>query len=392
LPDVIEIQKATRTFQRPAQEQLQSGMYPGGRHAGPPLTSEAPFRSSMARNRAAFTNWQATRQAWLTNRPPHTNRFPLTNRPPPGMRRFGGPPLVITGPFEPLATIHTKPGVQTYTFVDTNVNTLLWPEYRVRSHFVPPFRASLTHVDAATVRQTMLKIQMRPATNGWELAAMHSIPYARYLLLVRDQRDSQWRASGYFNSGSNREPVMLHVDSRGMLTDPQTPLAMPKVKFLPDVIQPEFTAGSAEDSDGDGLPDIYEVLVTRTDPVKADTGDTGVLDGYKEMSGDGWSALEKFRRRLNPLTPVRRPTPLVLTQPTMAEVMRMEFIQSDLRYEPQIEVRVVGTTEFRKMDQGLWALYRISGSGNRGNARGNFDVRISWNLPQPRPSVQGSGP
>lgn len=325
LPDVIEIQKATRTFQRPSQEELQSRMNSSGRYGGPPITSEAPFRSWMATNRAAFTNREAMRQAWLTNRPAFTNRqamrqASLTNRPPPGMRRFGGPPPVITGPFEPLATIHTKSGVQTYTFVDTNVNTLLWPEYRVRSHFVPPFRASLTHVDATTVRQTILKIQMRPTTNGWELAAMHPIPYARYLLLVRDQRDSQWRASGYFNSGSNREPVILHVDSRGMLTDPQSPLAMPNVKFLPKAIQPEFTAGWAEDSDGDGLPDIYEVLVTGTDPVKPDTGDTGVLDGYKEMSGDGWSALEKFRRRLNPLTAVHLPSPLVLTQPTMAEV------------------------------------------------------------------------
>ena len=409
LPDLIEIQRAFRTFQPPSQEELESRKYPGARYAGPPITSEAPFRGWMATNRAAFTNREAMRQAWLTNRPPftnrqamsrawltnrppYTNRLPLPNRPPPGMRRFGEPPPVITGPFEPLATIHARPGVQSYTYVDTNINTLLPPNYEVRAHFVPPFRASLTHVDATTVRQTMLKIQMRPTTNGWELAATHPIPYARYLLLVRDQRDSQWRASGYFNSGSNREPVRLRVDSRGMLTDPQSPLAMPPVKFLPNAIQPEFTAGWAEDSDGDGLPDIYEVLVTGTDPVKADTGDTGVLDGYKEMSGDGWSALEKFRRRLNPLTPVRQPNPLVLTQPTMAEVMRMEFIQSDLHYEPQIDVRVVGTTEFRKMEQGLWALYRISDPGNRGNARGNFDVRISWNQPQPRPSVHGSGP
>ena len=59
---------------------------------------------------------------------------------------------------------------------------------------------------------------------------------------------------------------------------------MPEVKFLPDVVEPEFTAGWGEDSDGDGLPDIYEVLVTQTDPDNADTGNTGTLDGYKDMA------------------------------------------------------------------------------------------------------------
>ena len=39
--------------------------------------------------------------------------------------------------------------------------------------------------------------------------------------------------------------------------------------------QMQFTAGSGEDADGDGLPDLYEDLVTRTDPLSPDTGKPG---------------------------------------------------------------------------------------------------------------------
>jgi hypothetical protein len=80
-----------------------------------------------------------------------------------------------------------------------------------------------------------------------------------------------------------------------MMHGGQSPIAMPEAHFLSDVVAPEFTAGWGEDSDGDGLPDIYEVLVTQTDPTSSDTGGTGILDGYKELTSDGWSNLEKFR-------------------------------------------------------------------------------------------------
>src|ERR1017187_2197879 len=121
--------------------------------------------------------------------------------------------------------------------------------------------------------------------------------------------DIPWRASGYFASGTNRSPVHLHVDAKGMMSDGQSPIAMPVVKFLPDVVKPEFTAGWGEDNDSDGLPDIYEVLVTHTDPDHADTGNTGILDGDKEITGDSWSNLEKFRLRVDPLQPAHPPAP-----------------------------------------------------------------------------------
>jgi hypothetical protein len=379
LPDYIEIEKATRTWQQPAEDARYQLRSSGPAYGAPSSNGSLP-------------------------RTPYTNRLSVTNRPSlgpgsspaqPTLNRpaFPGQPITVVGEFKLLARIATKPGVQKYTYVDTNVNTLLSPQYRCRGHFVPPFRATLTQVNAERIRQSVLAVQAQPAVDGYNLVALHPFPYARYLLLIRDRRDPQWRASGYFVSGTNRESVRLHVDFKGMMTNAQAPTAMPAVKFQPDVDQPEFVAGSGEDSDGDGLPDVYEVFVTRTDPASADTGNTGVLDGYKEMSGDGWSTLEKFRRRLDPFKPHQPPQPVVLLQPTMAEVMKTSArLETDLHYEPQIETRIVGTQQFRPVQQGLWALYQMSDPRGAGQVRGNFDVRISWMLPQPRPHVDSRGP
>jgi hypothetical protein len=233
-------------------------------------------------------------------------------------------------------------------------------------------------VDAAGIRGTILSAQSRLTTNGYELIALHPIPSGHYLLLVRDRRDPQWRASGYFTAGTNGDPVHLQVDSKGMMRSGQARIAMPEVKFLPEVIEPEFKAGWGEDSDGDGLPDIYEALVTATDPTKADTGDTGVLDGYKEMSNDGWSNLEKFRRRADPLKAVTAPAAVALTRPTMAEVAQAIRPQTDLPYQPQVEMRVAGTANFQ----------RIQPNQDPFQA-GNFDLRVSWVIPEPQTRVTG---
>jgi hypothetical protein len=47
------------------------------------------------------------------------------------------------------------------------------------------------------------------------------------------------------------------------------------------------------DSDGDGLPDWWE-LANSLDPNSADTGNTGIPDGYKNPAGDGWNNLYKY--------------------------------------------------------------------------------------------------
>lgn len=43
--------------------------------------------------------------------------------------------------------------------------------------------------------------------------------------------------------------------------------------------------GTPQDSDGDGLTDAYELLVSHTDPHKADTSGDGMLDGWKALWG-----------------------------------------------------------------------------------------------------------
>jgi hypothetical protein len=331
-------------------------------------------------------------------RPLRTN-FPFRAGLGSGFRMPHGPPQIITvtGPFRAVARVQPISGMHDYRWSETNDPSLgspLHPEpvYRLSAHYTPGFHASLNHVDAASIRQTILTVQALQTINGYNLTAFHPIPYGRYLLLVRDQNNAQWRASGYFTSGTNRDPLHLQVDSRGMMVGTQNPVSMPEVKFVPKVVKPEFTAGWGEDSDGDGLPDIYEVLVTHTEPDNADTRSTGILDGYKEMTGDGWSNLEKFRRRLDPFTAIQTPAVVVLAQPTLSEVMQTLEPSTDLHYQPQVEMRVVGTTNFYPIQQALWMLYRLSDTRDPYHVRGNFDLRISCVIPKPQPPVYGSGP
>ncbi|MBI3880755.1 MAG: fibronectin type III domain-containing protein, partial [Verrucomicrobia bacterium] len=70
-----------------------------------------------------------------------------------------------------------------------------------------------------------------------------------------------------------------------------------------------FVAGSGEDSDGDGLPDIYELMVTHTDPFNPDTGNTGTMDGAKDLDGDGLSNLEEYLAKTSPVAFSAPPPP-----------------------------------------------------------------------------------
>ena len=78
-----------------------------------------------------------------------------------------------------------------------------------------------------------------------------------------------------------------------------------------------FRAGIGEDTDGDGLPDVYESLVTGTDPNNPDTGDTGTSDGYKDSDGDGWTNLDEMRNGTNPSLWNPSPAPLLSAVLTM---------------------------------------------------------------------------
>lgn len=249
------------------------------------------------------------------------------------------------------------------------------------SHPKPPPFAELSNITTAIVSNTILSVIATQQTNGYELKVLRPKIHARYLLLVRDQNDRQWRASGYFVSGANENPVILHADKLGMMTDVQSPIALPVVKSLPDVIQPEFIAGWGEDSDGDGLPDIYEVLVTHTDPDDADTGYTGIPDGFRVISNDGWNNWEKFRFRVNPFQKCEPPPPVVLITPNLSELMRAETLKTNLPYEPQIEIRTNTAANFQPYS--LWLDSHYLSPNATGHARG--DARISWKVPPANP-------
>jgi alpha-tubulin suppressor-like RCC1 family protein len=363
LPEYIVIQKAIRRLRPPPTEMRPNQFVPGPRNS-PYLTNRPPFNPKNRPGLMARTNGPSLR-------PPFYNRRQLTAE-----------DMIETGPFQEVARIKTRPGVQTYTYVETNVDTLAQPLYRCLAEVPPPFSSSLTELNSNSIRRTLLPVQSRPTTNGYELAAYRPIPYGRYLLLVRDKSNPHWRASGYFIAGTNSNPILLRVDARGMMGDGQTPIAMPEVKFLHPVVEPQFTAGWGEDSDGDGLPDIYEVLVTGTDPVNADTGETGVLDGYKEMTNDGWSNLEKFRRRADPLRAATPPPTTELVQPTPIEIFNALTPTTDLYCEVDLAVRTNATAGFQPIEEAPWMLSKVLNFRQR-DTRKDFDVRVSWHFAEP---------
>jgi hypothetical protein len=307
----------------------------------------------------------------ISNRPPFRPRVPPFR---PGQRLED---LYISEPPEIVAKVPTKPGLRDYKFIDQNVDTLAQPSYRMRAEYSPPLHAYLDRVDAQSIRGTLIHARVKPGTNGYDLTIEHPIEHADYLLLVRDKNAPQWRASGYFTSGATRQPIQIKVDKQGMMTSPQNPIAMPAVKFAPVVSEPEFVAGWGEDSDGDGLPDIYEVLVTDTAPDNADTGNTGILDGYKDLALDGWTTLEKFRRRLDPQKTASPPPPVVLIKPTPAELFAAVTAHSDLRFALQLEVRTNNTAPLQSIEQVPWLMGKVMSFQDR-NTRKPFDVRVSW--------------
>lgn len=287
----------------------------------------------------------------------------------------------VTGPFRLVARVPARQGLRDYKFIDPDVNTFAQPSYRIMAHYAVPLHATLNKVDTKSIRQTLIKAQVQRTTNGYHLTIRHPIEYGDYLLLVRDENNPQWRASGYFKAGPNRNPVYLDADQCGMMTTGQSPVAMPKVKFAPVVKDPEFAAGWGEDSDGDGLPDIYEVLVTQTEPDNADSGNTGTLDGYKDLAGDGWSTLEKFRRRLNPWKSAEPPATVVLHNPTAAEVFQAVSPHSDLRFKLQLEIRTNTTAAFQSIEHVPGLFWKMISFRTPDRPK-PFDLRVSWRFSQ----------
>ena len=71
---------------------------------------------------------------------------------------------------------------------------------------------------------------------------------------------------------------------------------------LPDVYEKNAynTDHKNPDSDGDNLPDGYEVITSRTNPALPDSDDNGVTDGSEDYDTDGLSNYEEFVLGTNP--------------------------------------------------------------------------------------------
>jgi hypothetical protein len=132
---------------------------------------------------------------------------------------------------------------------------------------------------------------------------------------------------------------------------------LPNVRFVETSPHLEFTAGSGEDSDGDGLPDIYEVLVTKTDPTKNISNKGGVLDGFADLDGDGWPNVEEFCRRTDPHESNDVPPSIEVKRPTSMELMRIlaEQPKSDLPFDSKIEIRKSGSPRYEPFQASRWS-------------------------------------
>src|ERR1017187_3029237 len=328
------------------------------------------------------------------------NRTNLQGQPQPipPIRQFNRPNQpngIITGPYKFLARVEAAPVREVtvwgtyYHFTDTNADAFFQPLYRIQAHVTPPIRVAPKKRDSNAIRGTIRSVNCRPATNGFELTIAKPVTHAWYLLLVRDKNDPQWRASGYFTPEING-PFQINVDSFGMMKfGDQKPIEMPEVHHLSPVLNPEFIAGCGEDSDGDGLPDIYEVLVTGTEPDNPDTGHTGILDGFKETTLDGWSNLEKFRRRVNPLHSNSPPPSVELKRPTWVDLANATQLNSDLRYEPQILIRTNGASGYSLPQMPLETFFQKANPldpkavypFDPRQTKADCDVLISWKVP-----------
>ena len=144
---------------------------------------------------------------------------------------------------------------------------------------------------------------IEPGTNGVALAI--ALPDGGIIdntldLFCTTNLLSPWSLLGEVAVGSVGPTAEVFVATADM---PESPANMPTAAF--------FSAGTHDDSDGDGLYDGRELRLHGTDPLRADTDGDGLSDGYevaqgisplsRDTDGDGYPDDEEVAASTNPL-------------------------------------------------------------------------------------------
>ena len=138
----------------------------------------------------------------------------------------------------------------------------------------------LAYTNDASTR--MLLFQSNgPGTNAVTLTLSNTLVGSNYQIYSKDMSvtNGAWRVETNFLGTNTATQITIPLNGRTLA----------------------FIGGDGEDPDGDGLPSGYEVLATHTDPLLADTGNTGTPDGYKDPDGDGYVNLTEYYNGTDPL-------------------------------------------------------------------------------------------
>jgi hypothetical protein len=164
-----------------------------------------------------------------------------------------------------------------------------YSEYILGTNPTNAYSISPTHNDAqamflaytndATTRLRLFQTN-GPGTNEVTLTLSNTSVGSNYQIYSKDMSvaNSAWRVETNLLGTNNATQITIQLAGRTL----------------------EFIGGDGEDPDGDSLPSGYEVLCTLTDPLLADTGNTGTPDGYKDPDGDGYVNLEEYYNGTDP--------------------------------------------------------------------------------------------
>jgi hypothetical protein len=120
-----------------------------------------------------------------------------------------------------------------------------------------------------------------PGTNAVTLTLSNTLVGSNYQIYSKDMSitNGAWRVETNFVGTNTATQITIPLNGRTLA----------------------FIGGDGEDPDGDGLPSGYEVLATHTDPLMADTFNTGTPDGYKDPDGDVYNNLQEYYNGTDPL-------------------------------------------------------------------------------------------